>query len=216
MKSGAIFDMDGLLFDTELVYNDEWYYIAGLYNLQINPVMLDELRGTNGSRMTGIVNRYWPDVDAEKLTNELFAHAAVSLSKHVPMKPGVLELLKYLKRNGVHMAVASSAPMELIQRNLCLTGIVSYFDAVVSGEQVIHGKPCPDIFLLAADKIRLKAEDCYVFEDGINGVKAGIQAGCSTIMVPDLVPPVKELYEQCTGIYPDLYAVLQAIKTGKC
>ena len=216
MRAGAIFDMDGLLFDTELVYNQEWDYIAELYGLKVDPAMLDELRGTNGTRMSEIVNTYWPRVDAKKLTDELFAHAIVTLSKQVPMKPGVVELLEYLKQHAVRMAVASSAPMELIKSNLRLAGIADYFDAVVSGEQVEHGKPFPDIFLLAAQKLNLQAQDCYVFEDGINGVRAGIQAGCSTIMVPDLVPPTKELYEQCTGIYPSLHAVLHALQTYTC
>ena len=172
MRAGAIFDMDGLLFDTELVYNQEWYYIAELYGLKVDPAMLDELRGTNGTRMSEIVNTYWPRVDAKKLTDELFAHAIVTLSKQVPMKPGVVELLEYLKQHAVRMAVASSAPMELIKSNLRLAGIADYFDAVVSGEQVEHGKPFPDIFLLAAQKLNLQAQDCYVFEDGINGVRA--------------------------------------------
>ena len=178
--------------------------------------MLDELRGTNGSRMIGIVNTYWPSVDAKKLTDELFAHAIVTLSTHVPMKPGVVELLEYLKQHAVRMAVASSAPMELIKSNLRLAGIADYFDAVISGEQVVHGKPSPDIFLLAAQQLGLPAADCYVFEDGIHGVRAGIRAGCSTIMVPDLVPPTEELYEQCTGIYPNLPAVLHAMQTNAC
>lgn len=216
MKAGAIFDMDGLLFDTELVYNQEWYYIAELYGLKVDPAMLDELRGTNGSRMMGIVNTYWPRVDAKKLTDELFAHAIVTLSTHVPMKPGVVELLEYLKQHAVRMAVASSAPMELIKSNLRLAGIADYFDAVISGEQVVHGKPSPDIFLLAAQQLGLPTADCYVFEDGIHGVRAGIRAGCSTIMVPDLVPPTEELYEQCTGIYPNLPAVLHAMQTNAC
>ena len=216
MKAGAIFDMDGLLFDTELVYNQEWYYIAELYGLKVDPAMLDELRGTNGSRMIGIVNTYWPRVDAKKLTDELFAHAIVTLSKQVPMTPGVVELLEYLKQHAVRMAVASSAPMELIKSNLRLAGIADYFDAVISGEQVVHGKPSPDIFLLAAQQLGLPAADCYVFEDGIHGVRAGIRAGCSTIMVPDLVPPTEELYEQCTGIYPNLPAVLHAMQTNAC
>ena len=215
MKAGAIFDMDGLLFDTELVYNNDWYYIADMHGLQIDPAMLDELRGTSGTRMNDIVNSYWPKVDAKKLTDELFAHARVTLAEAVPMKPGVLELLDYLKEHAVRLAVASSAPQKLIENNLRIAGISDYFHVIVSGEQVAHGKPAPDIFLLAADKLGLPAAECYVLEDGINGVRAGLRAGCSTIMVLDLVAPTAELYTQCTGIYESLSAVLRSLQNGE-
>lgn len=216
MKQGAIFDMDGLLFDTELVYNKEWYAIADKYNLQIDPHMLDALRGTNGERMHAIVNAYWPKADAPRLCDELFRNAQNSLSHKVPMKQGVVELLEYLKGNAVKLAVASSAPIQLIKNNLCLAGIASYFDVVVSGEQVTHGKPAPDIFLLTAKKLGLPAEDCYVFEDGIHGVHAGLNAGCSTIMVPDLIPPTADLQNRCTGIYDNLSEVLKALQVKAC
>ena len=183
MRAGAIFDMDGLLFDTELVYNQEWYYIAELYGLKVDPAMLDELRGTNGTRMSEIVNTYWPRIDAKKLTDELFAHAIVTLSKQVPMKPGVVELLEYLKQHAVRMAVASSAPMELIKSNLRLAGIADYFDAVVSGEQGRAWKAVPGYLPSSCTETESAGAGLLCFEDGINGVRAGIQAGCSTIMV---------------------------------
>lgn len=216
MKAGAIFDMDGLLFDTELVYNKSWYDITEIYGYHLEPKMLDEMRGTNGTLMAEIVASYLPHVDAAKLIHEVFDQAKHYLSQNVPMKPGVIELLQYLKNQSVRLAVASSAPMDLIIHNLHLTDIKIYFDVVVSGDQVAHGKPAPDIFLLAASKLGLDAADCYVFEDGINGANAGICAGCSTIMVPDLLTPTPDLYRHCIGIYPDLYAVLEALKKGIC
>lgn len=216
MKAGAIFDMDGLLFDTELIYNDEWYHIATKYGLNLQQDMLNELRGTSGVLMNHIVNAYWPDVDAAKLTEELFENARNTMKQYVPVKSGVYEILTYFHKNHVRMAVASSAPLALIQNNLQLAEITKYFDVIVSGEEVKHGKPAPDIFLLALQRLHLAAEDCYVFEDGIHGAYAGIQAGCSTIMVPDLLPPTDELCKLCTGIYYSLHDVMQAIKNKEC
>lgn len=212
MKAGAIFDMDGLLFDTELVYNREWYKIANQYGLTIHEKMLDELRGTNGSVMNDIINRYCKDVDAEKLTKELFENAKHSLAVAVPMKAGAHELLDYLKVHAVKMAIASSAPNALIINNLKCAGIETYFDVVVSGQQVTHGKPAPDIFLLAASKLELAASDCYVLEDSIHGVHAGVHAGCFTIMVPDLITPDAHVWELCNAIYPSLFDVIEALR----
>lgn len=216
MKGGAIFDMDGLLFDTEVLYNSGWERVAKIHGLTVDQKMMDEIRGTSGATMYGIVNRYWPDADVARMVKEVFEDAWNVLASHVPVKPGVREILAYLKEHGVKLAVASSSPLDLILNNLKVSRIGSYFDAVVSGEQVNRGKPAPDIFFLAADKIGLKAEECYVFEDGPNGVYAGVEAGCSTLMIPDLIKPTKELYHICTGIYPNLKDALQAIQRGDC
>ena len=91
------------------------------------------------------------------------------------------------------IAVASSSGRDRILSNLRATGLERFFDAVVSGQQVERGKPEPDIFLLAAKEIGCPPEDCYVFEDSLNGVRAGMAAGCTTVMVPDLVPPPEGL-----------------------
>lgn len=215
MKKGAIFDMDGLLFDTELVYNTSWYEVADNLGLLIHEKMLDELRGTNGTIMNSIVNSYLPRVDAEKLIEEVFAFAKKMLAHSVPMKDGVIEILSYLKDNNIKLALASSAPMDLILSNLKMSKIDFYFDVIVSGQQVVNGKPHPDIFLLAAEKLMLSPSDCYVLEDGFHGVEAAVRAGCSTIMVPDLLVPTKKQYEICCGIYTSLIDVIDAIKDGQ-
>ena len=216
MKSGAIFDMDGLLFDTERVYDEEWRKVGRSHGYHISEKMLDETRGANGEFMNRIINKYLPDADAARLTEEVFESSKKALAKSVSMKPGVKEILEYFKEKKVKMAVASSSPMELICHNLNTADIASYFDVIVSGEQVIHGKPEPDIFLLASRKMEIEPQNCYVFEDGIHGVYGGVAAGCSTIMILDLVKPNADLYNICTGIYSSLLDALEMIKKGEC
>ena len=102
----------------------------------------------------------------------------------------------------------------MIESNLRRNGFESFFEAVVCGADVLRGKPEPDIFLLAAERIGCAPEDCYVFEDGVNGSRAGIAAGCATVMVPDLMPPTEDLRNGCAGIYPSLTAVKEAIASN--
>ena len=123
------------------------------------------------------------------------------LETHVPEKTGVRDILQYFKQHGVRVAVASSSKRATVLHNLKQADILSYFDAVVSGDQVTHGKPAPDIFLLAAQQI----------EDGTNGIRAGAAAGCTTIMIPDLTPPNAQLEQLCAGIYPSLSDAMNAI-----
>ena len=213
MKLGAIFDMDGLLFDTERVYNEALYFIANQYGLHVEQEMLNKLRGTSGETMYNIVNTYWDSVDSKQLCDELFAHAKKILQHHVPVKEGVYEILSFFKEHHVKMAIASSAPRKLILHNIKEANIQDYFDVIVSGDQVQHSKPSPDIFLLAADKLKLSPRDCYVFEDGIHGVKAAVLAGCATIMIPDLLPPTPQEYASCIGIYKSLDSFLNELKS---
>ena len=100
---------------------------------------------------------------------------------------------------------------ELLRVKHVLTRMELYFDVVVSGRQVINGKPEPDIFLKAAAMLGCAPKDCYVFEDGINGAYAGIAAGCVTVMVPDLMQPTPDLRKKCTAICTDLLEVRDRI-----
>lgn len=128
----------------------------------------------------------------------------MKVKKSIPKKPGVDEILQYFKKKKVHLAVASSSSKALIESNLRVAGIRSCFEVIVSGTEVEHGKPAPDIFLLAADKMKWRPEECYVFEDSVNGIQAGCAAGCKAIMIPDLVMPTAEVRALCYGIYNTL------------
>ncbi len=211
MKQGAIFDMDGLLLDTERMYRDSWEKSAEQFGLVHNPDFPRAVCGSSGMHMQEIILQYYPQVDAKAFAADCILRVERELQTHVPIKTGVSEILQYFKQRGVKLAVASSSKRETVKSNLDKVGILSYFDAVVSGDQVEHGKPAPDIFLLAARQIGCAPEDCYVFEDGTNGIRAGAAAGCATVMIPDLTPPNAQLEQLCTGIYPSLLDAMHAI-----
>lgn len=211
MLKGAIFDMDGLLFDTERLYRDMWVVLAKEYGQIPDPEFPKAVCGSNGEHMRDIIRQYYPDIDAASFQQACIDRVAAQLEKDVPLKPGLFEMLETVKNNGLRVAVASSSPMEVIQNNLKNAGAAGYFDAIISGTEVPAGKPAPDIFLISAEKLGLKPEECYVFEDSSNGIRAGAAAGCTTIMIPDLTEPTDELRTLCAAIYPSLDAAAQAL-----
>ncbi len=211
MKQGAIFDMDGLLFDTERMYRDSWKQSAQQFGLVHNPDFPRAVCGSSGAHMREIILQYYPQVDAKAFADDCILRVERELETHIPEKTGVRDILQYFKRHGVRVAVASSSKRATVLHNLKQADILSYFDAVVSGDQVTHGKPAPDIFLLAAQQIGCEPENCYVFEDGTNGIRAGAAARCTTIMIPDLTPPNAQLEQLCAGIYPSLSDAMNAI-----
>lgn len=124
-----------------------------------------------GAHMREIILQYYPQVDAKAFADDCILRVERELETHVPEKTGVRDILQYFKQHGVRVAVASSSKRATVLHNLKQADILSYFDAVVSGDQVTHGKPAPDIFLLAAQQIGCEPENCYVFEDGTNGIR---------------------------------------------
>ena len=214
MINAVIFDMDGVLFDTELVFDQIWTMLAKKYGYVIQQQMLDNLRGTSGKRMANIIESYCKDADSFLIIDELFANAKAYLSQKVPLKPGVCELIDFLWQHKMPMAVASGSFKDLVLSNLKVSGLIHYFQVISSGDEVSSGKPEPDIFLLTAKRLCQKPQNCLVLEDGIHGVLAGIRAGCETYMVLDKVSPTKEILEKQVPIYNDLTEVLADLKAN--
>lgn len=206
---GVIFDMDGLLFDTEKVYQEIWHTIAHERGIVLADTFIKDITGTNGNRMCRLIEKYYGVADGNEIINECMQRVFDALAVYVPKKPGVDEFLKYLKEKNIKIAVASSSSKEQIIRNLKNTETYSYFDAIVSGAEVLNGKPAPDIFILAAKRIGCTPENCYVFEDSENGIRAGKAAGCKAIMIPDMLEPSEEMKEISSGIYTDFFEVMK-------
>lgn len=201
---GAIFDMDGLLFDTEKVFQQTWHELAKEHNVSLDDDFAKTICGTVGERLYGVIEHYYHVNDCAALAQECVERVMKKLKKSVPVKEGAYEILEYFKRKNVKLAIASSSVTEQIESNLEITDMRRYFDVLVSGTQVSRGKPEPDIFLYAAERIGCDPKECYVFEDSQNGIKAGYAAGCTTVMVPDLVEATSEIRPYCSMVWKSL------------
>lgn len=208
MVRGVIFDMDGLMFDTERMWDTFWPPVCARLGLPEPPKhFYSGGRGLAGANLLRHVEEFFPGQDAQRLIDLTWQQAAEAFSRPVPCKPGLKELLQWLQTRGIPCAVASSSPIAMVRRNLENTGTARYIAAVTGGEEVTHSKPDPEIFLLAAGRLGVPIAECLILEDSHNGVRAGRAAGAKVIMVPDLMPVTDEmrrLYDFCC---PDLFAV---------
>ncbi|MBQ7493485.1 MAG: HAD family phosphatase [Selenomonadaceae bacterium] len=213
MKHGAIFDMDGTLFDTEKLYRQAWLDLAAEFGEEKNYELPTAISGTNlGEESLQIIRRFYPNINAENYLARVLEEVRIVAEKNLELMTGVEEILSFFKAAGVKMAVASSAPVEVIEKNLTRSNLRGYFKVLVGGDLVANGKPAPDIFLLAAKKLNLEPNDCYIFEDSFNGIKSAAASGGVAIMIPDQVQPTEEIKNLCAAIFPNLNEALKAIK----
>ena len=216
MLKGAIFDMDGTLFDTEKLYWQAWLEAAENFGEEKNPKLPAAVSGTSLDGYTQqIVKKFYPNIDAEAYIACVLEKARAFNEENLELMAGVEDILNFFKASGVKMAVASSAPVEVIEKNLLRTNLRGYFDVLVGGDKVSNGKPAPDIFLLAAKELNLEPSDCYIFEDSFNGIRAANSAGGFAIMIPDTIQPTEEIKNLCSAIYPSLIEARRAIKEGR-
>ena len=212
MLKGAIFDMDGLMFDTEQIWQKNWNKTAAEMGISLPEEFKFNICGTSGKLMNSVIEKYYGVEDGAPIAAKVKQMVHDDLIDFTPEKPGIHEILEFFKEKGVRMAVASSSSEEVIRRNLKNTNTEDYIEAIVSGVGMTNGKPAPDIFLKAADMLGIDPKECYVFEDAFNGVTAGYNAGCRTIMIPDMSQPTEEIRAMATGgVYENLLAARDAL-----
>lgn len=212
MKKGAIFDMDGTLFDSEKIYQKAWLETVEYFEQDKGAELLAAVSGSSEANCRKVIKDFYPKVDVDKFFDHVIETAVKVFENGVDMMPGVVEILKFFEENGVKMAVASSSSHEVINKNVERADIKKYFTAIISGDDVVNGKPAPDIFIKAAEEINIPVADCYVFEDSFNGIRGAYAAGCTPIMIPDTIQPNEEIKKICAGIYPSLNDALAAIR----
>ena len=193
MAQGAIFDMDGVLFDTERMYQETWREVAAGMGITLPPEYTYYVSGASKDGVYEAVRRFYHTDDPVKVTTEVYERMRVKQQKPLPIKPGVKELLTLLREKGIKTAVASSTFHEQVRYNLENNGLDGFFDTVLCGDEVTKAKPDPEIFLRAAQKLSLSPQDCFVFEDSFNGIRAAHAAGCISVMVIDLMEPDGEI-----------------------
>ncbi len=211
-----IFDMDGTLLDTERLYQKAWMDVGQKWKLErIEELYVNAIGRGNNTICEMLREHYGSDFEAEQYMSERRAYFAKLIEHSVPLKPGAVELLRFLKEKGIKMALATSTHMEIVQGNLQKTGIGAYFDAVVTGDMVEHGKPAPDIFLEAARRIGAKPSETAVCEDSYNGIRAAYAAKMKPILVVDLLPPTSEIESMCFKVYDSLFDVIDLMQKEK-
>ena len=216
MLKGAIFDMDGTLFDTEKLYRQAWLEVAEQMGLGKNYELPIAISGTNiGEESYQVIRRFYPNADAETYLARVLEEVRAANDRNLELKAGTVEILEFFKAENISMAVASSAPVAVIEKNLTRSNLRGYFKALVGGDKVSNGKPAPDIFLLAAQELNLAASDCYIFEDSFNGIRSAAASGGVAIMIPDTVQPTEEIKKICAAIFNDLNEARLAIMEGR-
>lgn len=213
----VIFDMDGLMFDTERLSLEAWIKAGNELGIEIPEELLMSVRGCNyKSAMAQFYKYLGADLDYDDLRGRRTRHFNEEIEKKgLPVKKGLRELLAYLKENGYPVSLGTSSHYEVAMRHLDSVGIKEYFDTYVCGDMVENAKPAPEIFLTAAEKLGVAPADCAVLEDSVNGILAGIAGGFRTVMVPDLMLPPPELEEQLAARCSSLLDVIELLKDGK-
>lgn len=211
---GVLFDMDGLVLDTEKLYTRFWREAAHDLGYPMTREQALGMRSLNRDLGQARLEEYfgpgisYPEVRQHRI--ELMdAHIA---RNGIDLKPGIRELLAHLKEHGILCAITSSSPMENIQRHLSAHDLLHRFDKLCSGYDVPNGKPAPDIYLLGAASLDLLPEECLALEDSPTGILSAYRAGCLPVMIPDLDQPDEEttaiLYAKADSL-PDVIDLLK-------
>lgn len=210
----VLFDMDGIIIDSEQAVIDCWKITADKYGIPDIEVFCKKVLGVNSENTRKVFNKMYEGRfsydDFKPEMRELFVTRFDA--GQVPVKPGARELLTYLKDNGIKTALCSSTSEEAVKREMKSVGLYDFFDVYVCGDQVTRSKPDPEIWLKGLSKLGVEACDAAGIEDSYNGVRSSHAAGLYTFMVPDLIAPDDEMRSLADEILPSLNDVLARIR----
>ena len=214
----VLFDMDGLMVDTESLATEAFIHSAKRQGYEMTKEETLLVLGFTTKSIYEFWENYFKnsDVSGKQLVDDHYKYIENILFTTGPRKmPYIEELLKYLKDSNYKVAVASSSNMNHIINNMEKTGLKKYIDEFSSGAEVENGKPAPDVFLLAAERLGVKPEECLVLEDSKAGVIAGSSAGAKVIMVPDMFSPDDECREKAYKIVGNLGEVIKLLNNDE-
>ncbi len=206
---GVLFDMDGILLDSEKVYTRFWREAANVLGYPMTTEQALGMRSLNSKAGEQKIHSYFGEnASYQDIRNKRIELMDAFVEKEgIELKPGVFDLLDYLNEKKIKAAIATSSPLERTLRYLAPHGLEEKFDGIVTGYMVERGKPEPDIYQYAAKKLGLDVKHCLVLEDSPSGIRAGSAAGCITVMVPDQDQPTDEIREMLFAKADSLFMV---------
>ena len=209
-----IFDLDGTMLNNEILYVRHWGECMAAAGYPITDEFTIALVGSGeGAIRQKHVEKFGPGFDYDGLRRS-FSVSWRAFVQHNPpaLKPGILELLGYLKSLPVKLAVGTATPQGGAVPSMQRAGLLPYFDVVVCGDAVAHSKPAPDIFLRAAELAGEDPKNCLVVEDSPHGIAAAHAAGMRSFLVPDIVKPNEDALQKATRQYASLVEVLEDLR----
>ena len=215
MIKGIIFDLDGTLVDSMWIWRSIDIDYLGRYGFEIPEGLQSEIEGQSFEQ-TAIYfkERFHIDEPIEKIKDDWNQMAWDKYTNEVPLKNGVLKLLEYSAANDIKLGIASSNSRELVSQVLSVHNIQDYFNTIVTGSDIIKGKPAPDIYLTAAKNMNVLPEQCLVFEDIVPGIQAGKCAGMTVCAVEDKYSAdTREKKKELSDYYIKDY--FEVVKNGK-
>ena len=211
-----IFDMDGVIFDTEMIYLKVWSEVFEKYGYKMTKEIYASVLGTGRENVKKVfVNHFGSDLPIDDMYIEKDDNLAKEIEKCVPLKSGVYEILEYLKENDFKIALATSATSKRAFKQLKQANIENFFNAIVCRDEVRETKPNPDIFLKAADKLMVKPEQCIVIEDSSAGIEAAFNAGMLPIHVVDLKEADEKILSNSYKSFNDLSEIRNELMSMK-
>jgi len=209
----VLFDMDGLLIDTEAVYIVAMQAAARSLDREMPVDFCHSMIGVPGRECDVMIAAFYGEgFRIAEFRRHFSVHLRRLLDSGVPLKPGVVELLDFLAGQGLPLAVATSAERATAEHHLGKAGLLGRFNAVATRDDVERAKPHPDVYLEAARRLGVAPERCIAFEDSNIGLAAAHAAGAMTFMVPDLLEPLPESRAKCLEVVPDLHAALKLLQ----
>ena len=212
---GVLFDMDGVILDTEKLYTRFWCEAAQALGFPMTHEMALGMRSLSHAVGERQLKAYLGEnVNYQEVRSKRIELMTAFIDENgVEIKSGIHELIQFLNENGIKKAVATSSPLDRTKKYLSQVGLVDSFDELVSGHMVEHGKPAPDIYLYAASKLGLKPEECLVLEDSPTGLLAAYRAGCVPVMIPDQDQPNEEVKERAYAVVSNLITIMDFIES---
>ena len=210
----VIFDMDGLIFDSEKVSYDSWVEAAKIFNINFDMKIFYKLLGTNHESVRNtLIDEFGDKINVDDYIEERRKINFSKIANGVERKEGVEELLEYLTEKNIKKAVATSSNRELALNLLSKADILHYFDYVLCGDEVTKSKPDPEVFLNVAKKLKVNPENCMVLEDSEAGTIAGSRGRMKVIIIPDLKEPDEDIVRLAYKRLNNLKEVINEIET---